>query len=198
MVNDRGWMAARCDLTVIPMRGWSRNYSGGHGITLDPTSPNIPRGTSPLYYVATGIVGELSGPERAIGPSSPIRKHVGSISERGEFHALLGSLDMPGVSFRPIFHGTSLTIQPDTGANLTALGIYMLAEMNSHSESVSPDTAEQARHFLQGLRQRLDPLANRERRFTGKHRRGMEDNVQISAMHESRICSIAEPGTANS
>ena len=50
------------------------------------------------------------------------------------FTRYLRSLDMPGVSFRPIFHGTSLTIQPDAGANLTALGIYMLAaEMNRHS-----------------------------------------------------------------
>ena len=134
MVNDKGWMAARCELTVIPMRGWSRNYSwGSTGLRWIPTSPNIPRGTSPLYYVATGIVGELSGPECGIGTSTPFESMSARFLDAESFTRYLRSLDMPGVSFRPIFHGTSLTIQPDAGANLTALGVYMLAEMNRHS-----------------------------------------------------------------
>lgn len=134
MVNDKGWMAARCDLTVIPMRGWSRNYSwASTGLRWVPTSPNIPRGTSPLYYVVTGIVGELSGPECGIGTSSPFQSMSARFLNGESFTRYLRSLDMPGVSFRPIFHGTALTIEPSAGANLTGLGIYMLAEMNRYS-----------------------------------------------------------------
>lgn len=134
MVNAKGWMAARCDLTVVPMRGWSRNYTWADtGLRWIPTSPNIPRGTSPLYYVVTGIVGELSGPECGVGSSAPFESISARFLNGGSFTRYLRLLDMPGVVFREISQGTSLRIDPDAGANLTALGIYMLAEMNRYA-----------------------------------------------------------------
>jgi uncharacterized protein YbbC (DUF1343 family) len=137
MVNDKGWMAARCDLIVIPMRGWSRGYTWEEtGLRWIPTSPNIPRGTSPLYYVATGIVGELSGPECGVGGRAPFESMSARFLNGASFTRYLRSLDMPGVTFREISNGTSLRIDPHAGANLTALGIYMLAEMNRYSRSL--------------------------------------------------------------
>jgi uncharacterized protein YbbC (DUF1343 family) len=134
MVNAKGWMAARCDLTVVPMRGWSRNYTWAQtGLRWIPTSPNIPRGTSPLYYVATGTVGELSGPDCGVGSSAPFESISARFLNAGSFTRYLRSLDMPGVVFREISQGTSLRIDPNAGANLTALGVYMLAEMNRYA-----------------------------------------------------------------
>jgi uncharacterized protein YbbC (DUF1343 family) len=139
MVNAKGWMAARCDLTVVPMRGWARNYIWANtGLRWIPTSPNIPRGTSPLYYVATGTVGELSGLECGVGSSAPFESISARFLNATSFTRYLRLLDMPGVFFRE-FHsgasqGTALKIEPTAAANLTALGIYMLAEMNRYAK----------------------------------------------------------------
>src|ERR1041385_3853910 len=72
MVNAKNWMEAKCNLTVVPMRGWTRDETWANtGLHWIPTSPNVPRGDSPLYYVVTGIVGELTGPECGVGTSRP-------------------------------------------------------------------------------------------------------------------------------
>jgi uncharacterized protein YbbC (DUF1343 family) len=139
MANNKGWMAARCDLTVIPMRGWARNFVWGDtGLRWIATSPNIPRGTSPLYYVVTGIVGELSGLECGIGSSAPFESIAARFVDAAKFTRYLRSLDMPGVFFQEYHRGgaqgTALKIEPDANANLTGLGIYMLAELNRYAK----------------------------------------------------------------
>jgi uncharacterized protein YbbC (DUF1343 family) len=139
MVNGKGWMAARCDLTVVPMRGWSRHHVWANtGLRWIATSPNIPRGTSPLYYAATGTVGELSGLECGVGSSGPFESISARFLNATSFTRYLRSLDMPGVSFREFSggssRGTAFRIDPNAGANLTALGIYMLAEMNRYAK----------------------------------------------------------------
>jgi uncharacterized protein YbbC (DUF1343 family) len=148
MVNDKRWMAARCDLTVVPMRGWSRNSTWADtGLRWIPTSPNIPRGSSPLYYVVTGIVGELSGLECGVGSSGPFESISARFLNAGSFTRYLRGLDMPGVTFREFSsgssHGTALRIDPNAKANLTALGIYMLAEMNRYAK---PDLFRRTSH----------------------------------------------------
>jgi uncharacterized protein YbbC (DUF1343 family) len=139
MVNDKGWMAARCDLTVVPMRGWSRNYVWANtDLRWIPTSPNIPHGTSPFYYAVTGTVGELSGPECGVGASGPFESISARFLDAGSFTRYLRRLNMPGVYFSEFrsgsSKGTALRIDPNAGANLTALGIYMLAEMNRYAK----------------------------------------------------------------
>src|SRR6266480_312069 len=72
MINAKGWAGGRCDLHVVPMRGWARNFTWNDtGLRWIPTSPNIPRWNSPLYYVATGLIGELHGPETGVGGARP-------------------------------------------------------------------------------------------------------------------------------
>jgi uncharacterized protein YbbC (DUF1343 family) len=140
MVNAKGWVGAKCVLTVVPMKGWSRNMTWREtGLRWVPTSPNIPHADSPFYYVATGIAGELNGVETGVGGSAPFEMISASWLSADSFTRYLASLNMPGVTFRPLRQGRQqgavLSISPEAQANLTGLGIYMLAELNRASGS---------------------------------------------------------------
>jgi uncharacterized protein YbbC (DUF1343 family) len=135
MVNGRHWISTPCDLTVVEMHGWRRGMTWEEtGLRWIPSSPNIPRADSPLYYIATGLVGELSGPEIGIPGPRPFQSIAAHWLDATSFTRYLRSLDTPGVEFRPYreggAQGSSLTIAPDAPTNLTGLGIYLLAEMN--------------------------------------------------------------------
>jgi len=61
LINNEGMLEdkAKCDLTVVKMEGWKRNYSfEDTGLNWVPTSPHVPHKDSPAFYVASGIVGE--------------------------------------------------------------------------------------------------------------------------------------------
>jgi len=140
MINAKGWIGGRCNLTVVPMRGWTRSLTWADtGLRWIPTSPNIPRGSSPFYYVATGMVGELSGPETGIGGYAPFAMISAKWLNSERFTSYLQSLDMPGVVFQEFQRGPQqgslLRIDPKAPADLTALGVYMLAELNRSSGS---------------------------------------------------------------
>jgi uncharacterized protein YbbC (DUF1343 family) len=135
MINAKGWAGARCDLHVVPMRGWARNFTWNDtGLRWIPTSPNIPRWHSPLYYVATGLIGELHGPETGVGGAKPFQ----IVSARGvsssSFTDYMNSQPLTGVSFSEYrsgpLGGSYLRIDPAASGNLTAINIYGLAEMN--------------------------------------------------------------------
>lgn len=93
-----------CNLKVIPMRGWKRNMSfADTGLPWIPTSPNIPEPTTPLFYPATGILGELQIVNIGIGYTLPF-KIVGAPWINGQkFADALNSQKFPGVSFKPIY-----------------------------------------------------------------------------------------------
>ena len=107
MINANHWVAAQCRLTVIPMRGWQRGMTWGDtGLHWIKSSPNIPRGDSPLYYVATGHRGK---PERA-GPGHRHDARRSSWWRRrylnaDSFTAYLRSLDTPGVRVHSLPRG---------------------------------------------------------------------------------------------
>ena len=70
MINGKRWIRSRPNMIIVKMRNWNRARTWGDtGLRWFPTSPNIPKGTSPLYYVATGILGGLSGLDIGIGTS---------------------------------------------------------------------------------------------------------------------------------
>jgi uncharacterized protein YbbC (DUF1343 family) len=140
MINAKGWIAGRCNLTVISMRGWTRSFTWADtGLRWIPTSPNIPRGNSPVYYVATGMVGELSGVETGVGGNAPFETISAKWLNAERFTSYLHSLDMPGVVFQQFqrgrLQGSLLRIDPEAPADLTALGVYMLAELHRSSGS---------------------------------------------------------------
>jgi uncharacterized protein YbbC (DUF1343 family) len=112
------------------------NDTGLHWI---PTSPNIPYATTPFYYVVTGMVGELNGAETGVGGRAPFEVIAANWVNAPDFTRYLRSLDLSGVIFTEFdhghVHGSSMRISPDTRANLTGLGIYILAELNRASGS---------------------------------------------------------------
>ncbi len=136
MANARGWVQPHCNLTVIQMKGWNRQMSWEDtGLRWVRPSPNIPYDTSPLYYVATGMIGELAGMETGVGSSEPFQV---AAANRARGERVLDELRLyrgDGVSFTPYdegsFEGVRLHIQPHSDANLTALGIYLLAGLNA-------------------------------------------------------------------
>ena len=130
MVNAEHWMAAACRLTVVPMRGWRRDMTWAEtGLRWIRSSPNIPRGNSPEYYVATSIVGDLSGLDLGIGTEAPFERVAAGYLNADDFAGRLRSLNLPGVQVLP-YHGAggggaTLRIDPHAGANLTALNVYI-------------------------------------------------------------------------
>jgi uncharacterized protein YbbC (DUF1343 family) len=155
MINAKGWINGRCELRVIPMRGWTRSQTWNEtGLRWVPTSPNIPRWNSPLYYVATGLIGELHGPETGVGGAEPFEL----LSARGinadAFTDYMNSQHLTGVSFSGYQSGNRggsyLHIEPDAPANLTAINVFALSEMNRqlHTNLIARSSAGKREMFF--------------------------------------------------
>ncbi|MGI9115158.1 MAG: DUF1343 domain-containing protein [Chthoniobacterales bacterium] len=135
MINDKGWINGHCELRVVSMRGWARRYTWDDtGLRWVATSPNIPRWNSPFYYVATGLIGELNGPETGVGGARPFEILSARGVDAGTFTSYMNSRNLDRVSFTQYRSGdrggSYLHIEPDSPANLTAINVDALAEMN--------------------------------------------------------------------
>jgi uncharacterized protein YbbC (DUF1343 family) len=135
MANSLGWVQPRCKLSVVQMRGWNRGMIWSDtGLRWVQSSPNIPRSTSPFYYAATGIVGELPDLETGVGSSEPFEIVAAKWVDSKRFTDYMRSLHMPGVSFSEYsnhgFNGARIRIDPHATANLCALNLYALSELN--------------------------------------------------------------------
>ncbi len=138
MANACGWTATHCQLTVVEMSGWNRSMTWSQtGLRWVQTSPNIPRLTSPFYYVATGLAGELAGFDTGVGGARPFEFLATRSLDARAFTAYMRKLQIPGIEFTPYsegaWQGCRLEIDPQAAGNLTAVGIHMLAEANRHS-----------------------------------------------------------------
>lgn len=114
MLNEEGMLtkAAKCKLTVIPMKGWTRAMSFEEtGLPWVPTSPHIPKAESPKYYVATGILGELGVISEGVGYTIPFQTFAAEWIDPTLFANRMNALGIESVLFRPIsfrpFYGTS-------------------------------------------------------------------------------------------
>jgi len=135
MINGEGWITRKPRLRVVRMGGWNRGMMWGDtGLRWHQTSPNIPYANSAAYYVATGILGGTSGVDVGIPSDNPFGYAGASGVNAQAFTAYCQRLGMSGVGFSPYsrngFGGAKLSINPRAGASLTALDVYMLAELN--------------------------------------------------------------------
>ncbi len=138
MACNEGWISARPRLRVVKMQGWDRNMMWQDtGLPWHRTSPNIPYAGSPLFYVATGILGGAASVDVGIPGSNPFGAAAAAGVNAMVFTQTCQRMGFPGVSFSPYsngaFGGVSLNIDPRTPANITALDVYLLAELNRQS-----------------------------------------------------------------
>ncbi len=136
MTVSEGWVSSRPRMRVVRMRGWTRGMTWRNtGLRWYRTSPNIPHADSPIYYVATGMLGGAAAVDVGIGSDNPFG-YAGAAGVNGAaFTAWCRRLGFPGVGFTPfsnkgVFGGAKLSIDPRTPANITALDVHMLAELN--------------------------------------------------------------------
>ncbi len=137
MANAHGWSGERCQLTVIPMQGWSRDMTWSRtGLRWVQTSPNIPRAASVAYYAATSIFGSLEGAalDVGIGTTEPFQM-AGKCGM--DPRAFVGDLLLSGVRAEPYrreeFAGARLILSADTETNLAALNIHLLTAAQRQS-----------------------------------------------------------------
>ncbi len=135
MTAGRGWISRAPRLNVVKMQGWNRSMVWQDtGLRWYRTSPNIPHATSPLYYVATGILGGAAAVDIGIGTENPFGYAGASGVNPQAMLAACQRFGMSGVSFSPYskngFGGVRLSIHPRAQADLTALDVLMLGELN--------------------------------------------------------------------
>lgn len=93
----------RCELTVIPMRGWTRKMDwAATGLVWTPTSPHLPRAETSLYYAATGICGELGTISIGIGYPLPFELFAAPGVDARKLADEMNGRGLAGVYFRPM------------------------------------------------------------------------------------------------
>lgn len=135
MTANQGWIKSSPRVRVVRMQGWHRGMVWQNtGLRWYRTSPNIPHAGSPAYYVATGILGGAAGVDVGIGTENPFGYAGSSGINPQAFAAYCQRLGFSGVRFTPYarngFGGVKLGIDLHSPSNLTALDVYMLAELN--------------------------------------------------------------------
>jgi uncharacterized protein YbbC (DUF1343 family) len=138
MTASSGWISRVPRLNVAKMQGWSRSMTWQDtGLRWYRTSPNIPHATSPLYYVASGILGGAALVDIGIGTENPFG-YAGALGVNPQsMHSACSRFGMSGVSFTPYskkgYAGVRLSIHPHARADLTALDVMLLETLNQLS-----------------------------------------------------------------
>ncbi|SUE34990.1 Uncharacterized protein conserved in bacteria [Rikenella microfusus] len=152
----------RCDLTVVPMRGWRREMAWGEcGLPWVPTSPHIPTPESAFYYPATGTAGELGTLNIGVGYTLPFRTIAAPwISDADALARRLNALpELAGFRFRPIhyspFYGSGKGIEQHgvqiyltdraTASRLTLVPFYAMQELAALYPDRRPLAAAESR-----------------------------------------------------
>lgn len=103
MINGEGWISKPCKLTVVPMKGWKRSMTWEDtGLPWVPTSPHIPHGDSPMFYVATGVLGELMAANIGVGYTLPFQTIAVTNINMHDFAETMNAYNLPGVRFKPV------------------------------------------------------------------------------------------------
>lgn len=140
MINGEGWLKKPCKLTVVPLKGWKRNMVWrGTGLPWVPTSPHVPHGESPLFQVATGMIGEIGGASTGIGYTLPFQCVAAPDVDKHKLAETLNAYKLPGVRFVPVTYkpyyfsfkdqiisGVQIYFTDPAHAPLTAINYYAM------------------------------------------------------------------------
>ena len=147
LINGERFIQKRCKLTVIPMKGWRRWMIWQQtGLPWVPTSPNIPRSDSPMFQVATGMLGEIggsSGLNIGIHTEFPFQFVAVAWLDANKTCQLLNNYKLPGLAFKPMLNapsksgermiGTQIHVLEPQRAPLTAINFYFLEAIRRSS-----------------------------------------------------------------
>jgi uncharacterized protein YbbC (DUF1343 family) len=140
MINGEGWITNHCKLTVVAMKGWKRSMTWRDTeLPWVPTSPHVPHGDSPLYQVATGMLGEIGGVSTGIGYTLPFQCIAAPDLDPARTEHLLNQYHLPGIRFKAITFkpyygafkdqqvgGVQVFVTSPATAPLTAVNFYAL------------------------------------------------------------------------
>ena len=138
MANGEGWLKSKVDLTVVPLGDWTRTTRWDQTrLKWVRTSPNIPNGQSPFYYIASGITGHLAGADVGTGTGLPFEYATAKGVDPDAFVRRMRSFDLRGVEFSPYFSkkksgfgGVRMKLDPGEVGNLAALDVLLMAELH--------------------------------------------------------------------
>ncbi len=142
MINGEGWLAngKTCELTVVPMEGWNRSmWWDETDLPWVPTSPHIPHPHTTMFYVMTGLLGELGTANQGVGYTLPFELVGAPWADGDRLAGFLNEKGLAGISFRPLFYkpfyfngegtkysGVQLHITDRNVVDLTAVQISIL------------------------------------------------------------------------
>jgi uncharacterized protein YbbC (DUF1343 family) len=139
MINGEGWIQP-CKLTVVPLRHWERSMTWRDtGLPWVPSSPHVPHDESPLFQVATGMLGEIGGISTGIGYTLPFQCIAAPGLDPQKTADALNAYKLPGVRFKPITYqpyyfaytnqiigGAQIFFTDPAHTPLTAINFYAL------------------------------------------------------------------------
>jgi len=103
MIAGEGWIKQPGRLTVIPLQGWQRSMIWRDtGLPWVPASPQVPHGESPVFKVATGMLGEIGGASIGIGYTLPFQCVAAPGVDKHRLAENLNARQLPGVRFVPL------------------------------------------------------------------------------------------------
>lgn len=158
--NERMIGPQACKLTVVAMKGWSRDMDYDEtGLPWVLPSPHIPEPISAYYYPLSGIAGELGTISIGVGYTMPFQLFAAEWIDAEQLAQRLNSLNLPGLAFRPIHYtpfyamgkgtrlqGVQVHITDRDRATLSEVQFYVIQELASlYPQHKVFDQAEQSR-----------------------------------------------------
>ena len=143
-LNEEGMLAngKKCDLTVVPLKGWDRSMIfEDTGLPWVLSSPHIPHPHSPYYYPVSGILGELYVYNIGVGYTLPFQLIAATWINAEKLTNAMNNLELPGIIFRPVHfkpyysvskgetvHGVQIHLTDPHEAPLSLIQFYVLQE----------------------------------------------------------------------
>jgi uncharacterized protein YbbC (DUF1343 family) len=163
MLNEEGMLSGKVNLTVVPMQNWNREMRfEDTGLQWVPTSPHIPHYYSSIYYVTTGIMGELGSVSEGVGYTLPFQLMGAEWIDGSKVANRLNELGLEGVIFRPAtfkpyygrdakkeLHGVQVHITDFSKVNLMSLQFHFMDINNQLYPDKNPfDLADKSRYSM--------------------------------------------------
>ncbi|HAA02788.1 MAG TPA: DUF1343 domain-containing protein [Syntrophobacteraceae bacterium] len=142
MINEEGWLngGRKCVLKVVPVKGWKRwMWWEDTGLQWILPSPHIPHSDTPMFYVMTGLLGELGTANQGVGYTLPFELVGAPWMDSRSLAAALNARDLPGIAFRPLsykpfyfeddnvqYNGVQLHVVDRQQLDLTAVQLTIL------------------------------------------------------------------------